>query len=101
MAPEREHFSDKTFVKQKFFHRREKPQTKKTLIELEKLHSRKKKLLIRWKTRGAKGFQFDEANVSYNLSIFRVLQQLDRQKCTQCIFSTQAIVQFLINQSEK
>ena len=76
------------------------PDNRKTLIELKKnCIQRKTKFLSRWKTIAAKLINSMRKKSSCSSSLFRNSQQLGHPKCTQSIFSTQSIVQFLINPS--
>ena len=57
----------------------------------------KTKFLSRWKTIAAKLINSMRERSFCSSSLFRNSQQLGRPKCTQSIFSTQSIVQILIN----
>ena len=73
------------------------PDNRKTLIELNHCIQMKTKFLSRWKTIAAKLINSMREKPFCSSNLFRISQQLGRPKCTQSIFSTQSIVQFLIN----
>ena len=102
LPPERKHFvfKDSLVVRQQFYHRREgHPTTEKHSLNSKNCIQRKTKFLSRWKTIAAKLINSMRERCFCSSSLFRKSQQLGRPKCTQSIFSTQSIVQFLINPS--